>query len=543
MHARHPSAVSKRKPFKPCIFEFLEPRRLLTTFHGGDEFAFLDAQGNIEQVNFFGNITAEMIGASVQLDNTVKLVNLPGELNGAPINGGIGGGSGSQLIGNSEVNGTQTGVSALAADATGDVYYVTESTIQVNGPTGLVNQNILQISEVDPTTGLGTVVAEVSAQAVAAAAGRFTGANPMITGVTGAAFSPVNGDLFFVATGGTGNTPVLFSVDVTQGAGIGASLTASPGTFGSSAGAVAKVGAIAFDSTGTNSATLVAAINSGTSPQIVTIDPANTDALGNAVTPKVAGKAITTPITGLAFYPNTSANNNVTALTSNGGTSKVLSVNLSTGATTTLGNLPGNGQLQGQNPGDLTFDPALTDPFTGQSGALLGTDTGTKTLFFVDPAVRAGTESIFTFYVSESDFTGGITVAQVPTTNYISTGGAPLTNLASIPFTGDIGTLRVTNAQSGVLDTVNAPANSGDALLGAVTIQIGTVPNNDEPFLTAPVDTTFGVLPTNITTLHPGLIVAAGQNIGNFLFGGTVTGEVNIGAAINQFLLRMVAHG
>ncbi len=529
MHARHPSPVSKRKPFKPCILEFLEPRRLLTTFHGGDTFEFLDAQGNIERLKFFGNITAEVIGGAVQLDNTLKLVNLPGTLNGAPINGGIGGGSGSQLIGNSSVNGTATAVSALAADATGNVYYVTETPTTVAGPTGNVTQNIVQISMVDPTTGNSVVVAEVSAQAVAAAGGRFAGTNPMVTGISGAAFSPVDGKLYFVATGGTNNTPVLFSVDVTQqsSAAIGATLTAATGSFGSAPGTAAKVGAIAFDSTGTNSATLVAAINTGKSPMIVTIDPTDTDNLGTSITPTVAGKDITAPITGLAFYPNTSANNNVTALTNSTTKSQVLSVNLPTGAATILGNLPANGQKQGQNPGDLTYDAALTDPFTGQQGALLGTDTGTKTFFYVDPAIRSGTDSIFTIYVSQSDFTGGISIAEVPPLD--------VTPRPMEPFADTIGELRVTNAQTGLLNAVGAPGGTGEAFIGARTIQIGTVPNNDEPILTGQVTAPFGVLPANITTLHAGLIVAGGQNLGNFLLGGTLTGEVNIGGAINQF--------
>src|SRR5580698_6788962 len=82
MHARRSSAVSKRKLFSPYICEFLEPRRLLTTFtHAGNGaptiFDFEDYLGNIEQISFFGNITAEVIGAQVGADNLPHLINLP----------------------------------------------------------------------------------------------------------------------------------------------------------------------------------------------------------------------------------------------------------------------------------------------------------------------------------------------------------------------------------------------------------------------------------------------------------------------------------
>jgi hypothetical protein len=144
-------------------------------------------------------------------------------------------------------------------------------------------------------------------------------------------------------------------------------------------------------------------------------------------------------------------------------------------------------------------------------------------------------DSIFAIYVSQSDFTGGITVAQLPTTNIT---GTPITDLPTEPFNSSILQLRVNNAQTGLLQTVNAPANSGVALLGAVTQQEppdGTVPDNLEPILTASVNQSFGVLPPEITTLTSGLIVAAGQNLGNFYFGGTVLGNVQIGGAINNF--------
>jgi hypothetical protein len=148
-------------------------------------------------------------------------------------------------------------------------------------------------------------------------------------------------------------------------------------------------------------------------------------------------------------------------------------------------------------------------------------------------AAPAPLDSIFAIYVSQSDFTGGITVAQVPNSNFT----APVTHDPTEPFNSNIGQLRVNDAQTGNLITVDAPGGSGEALLGAVTQQepVGGTPDNDEPILTAPVNQAFGVLPSGISTLNAGLTVAAGQNLGNFYFGGTVTGNVQIGGAINNF--------
>ena len=135
--------------------------------------------------------------------------------------------------------------------------------------------------------------------------------------------------------------------------------------------------------------------------------------------------------------------------------------------------------------------------------------------------------SLFAIYVSQSDFTGGITVAQVPYD--------PATGIFgnTEPFTGSIGNLQVNDAQTGLL--INATfANTGAALLGARSISNVAAANN-LPILTLPVQQQFGVLPTSITELTSGLTVAPGNSMGNFLFGGTILGNVNIGGGIDTF--------
>jgi hypothetical protein len=140
-------------------------------------------------------------------------------------------------------------------------------------------------------------------------------------------------------------------------------------------------------------------------------------------------------------------------------------------------------------------------------------------------------DSLFAIYVSQSDFTGGITISQVPSSNFSVTDP---TDLAAIPFANTIGNISVTNAQSGAFNEVAAPGGSGEALLGAVTNPAAQgFPS--QPVLQLPVNQAFGVLPANITELSAGLTVAAGQNLGNFYIGGTVMGQVHLGGAINNF--------
>lgn len=529
MRLRRSTAPSKRvriSKLKRPIFELLEPRRLLTTLHGGDVFEFTDAQGNIERVRLFGDITAELIGAKIQADDTATLINLPGVLNGTPINGGLGAASGSQTIGSTSINGNNQSVPALASDTAGNLYYV--NVVGQAGPGGTVNA--AQISTVDPTTGAATVLGTVSAaQLNAASIGAF---GATLNDITSAAVSPIDGRLYFIAQGGTANTSILFSVDPMAGTAmaIQASLTAIPGTFNGG-----NISGLAFDQTGTNTANLFAVNNTGVtvggknSPSIFQVDLGNTNDLQNAVTPMLGTTAITNPIASLAFDPDTAQNNNVIAITSNAANSLVLNVNTQTGAAINLGALPATGQKQGQAPGGLTYDPTLVDPFTGTQGALLGTDTGTKTLFFVDAVNRQPLNTIFAFYVSEASEDSGISVAMVP--------AVTVTDRPMEPFSGTIGQLYVNSAQPGKLPFfVSAPANSGEALLGARTLQL--FPGQtifDQPITSLSVTTTFGVLPTSITTLNAGLIVAPGQTLGNFLFGGTVLGQVNIGGSIDEF--------
>src|SRR5688572_1682791 len=90
----HPAAVSRtrrsisdtpQRRQRAASVERLEARQLLTTVTGPGSFIFQDPRENFIQVNFFGNITAELIGAT---PGGGALTQMPGTLNGAPVNGG-----------------------------------------------------------------------------------------------------------------------------------------------------------------------------------------------------------------------------------------------------------------------------------------------------------------------------------------------------------------------------------------------------------------------------------------------------------------------
>ncbi|HEX5243201.1 MAG TPA: hypothetical protein VFW23_08035, partial [Tepidisphaeraceae bacterium] len=570
MPLRNPFRGSKqRKKFNRFIFEkdieALEPRRLLTTIHGGQSFEYQDINGAIDRVTALGHITAELIGASVDRGtNALTLLDLPGEMydtGGAvtPLNGGITAPQGVSVIGtivitdpfdaNGNVSGT---IGALASESNGTLYGVNVVIPQTTGGTGPTPPNLLQIVRIDSRNAAGTVVAEVHTQAIAAASvfSAFAGTSVQITGSTAAAFNPINGLLYFVATGGSNNTPVLFTIDV-NASDIAGSLRAIPGTFRSNGANVTNVGGMVFDQTSGGTARLVAALNIGANTQLATINAGNTDATWTEQFPVATGGI---PLVGIAirgdnpnqednvFYGLTGQggaaggggglNGNVAIaqaeevqITVNGGFANIVS--FGTLNTQPL-NLVNGGVQAGTveaNPGDLTYDPTLLDPFTNTIGALVGTDLTTHDLFILSPINRTPTTTLFAIYVFQSDSTGIISVATTPT--------PPATPRPMLPFSGSIGNVRIRNTPN----EVQAPQNSGAVLLGAKTIQIqNNNTSGDVPILSGTLDSAHGVFPGGAgTQVEAGLVVAPGQIMGKFLFGGTIMGQVIIHGSIDQF--------
>lgn len=577
MPLRNPFRGSKqRKKINRSRFIFekdieaLEPRRLLTTITGGQTFEYQDINGAIDRVTAVGNITAELIGASVdRSNNNLTLLDLPGNLYGrgggvTALNGGITAPAGVSRIGlisitdpfdaNGNVNGT---VSALATDNSGALYGVNVVIPQNNGTgtggTGPQLPNLLQIISIDSRNAAATVIAEVHAQAIldASVFSAFAGNNVQITDATAAAFNPITNLMYFVATGGSNNTPVLFTIDV-HAANVGGSLAAIPGTFQSRGPNATNVGGMVFDRTSGGTARLVAALNIGANTQLATINIGNSDSWSEQVPLTTGG----IPIVGLAIRndnPNQEDNvffgltggagnggagvaggNGVAGITA--GSEIQITVNANgTGSVVSFGalntqtiNLINGGTQQGtieSNPGDLTFDPVITDPFTGLPGALIGTDLTTHDLFIVSPINRTPTTTLFAIYIFQSDASGGISVATTP--------APPASPRPMLPFNGSIGNVRV----KGGNNEVQAPGNSGAVLLGAKTVQLANAANTgDNPILSGTLDRVHGVFPGGAgTNVEAGLVVAPGQIVGKFLFGGTIMGQVLIHGSIDQF--------
>ena len=432
---------------------------------------------------------------------------------------------------NGNVSGT---ISGLASDPAGNLYGV-NVVIPQNTTAGTGTGNLLQIVKLDSRNASGVVVAEVHTQAIIAAStfSAFAGTSPQIMGATAAAFSPVNGLLYFVATGGTNSTPVLFTIDVNS-SDIAGSLKAIPGTFRSNGANATDVGAITFDQTGVGQARLIAALNIGPNTQLATINPNNSDAWNNQIPLATGGN----PIVGLTIRgDNPNAVDNIffalagVATAGGGGGGGVAAggtpitagseIQITVTPGTNIANVvsfgplstsvitpgtPNATQTTESSPGDLTFDPTLVDFFTGQVGAMVGTDLTTHDLFIVSPINRTPTTTLFNIYVSQSDSTGTISVATTPP---LTTTPRPM-----LPFTGSIGSVRIRNT----VNEVTAPGNSGAVLLGTKTIQLtGNANTGDIPILSGSLDAAHGVLPGGIgTQVEAGLVVAQDRTLANF---------------------------
>jgi hypothetical protein len=144
-----------------------------------------------------------------------------------------------------------------------------------------------------------------------------------------------------------------------------------------------------------------------------------------------------------------------------------------------------------------------------------------------DAADGSGTD-LFAVYVKKANWNSSITVESI--TIDANTG-----RVTHRPFTGGI-PLTVSNARNGQDLSVNTPQNTGTAYLGARTKSInGQANSQDRPITSAILSGQIGVLPRSSGRLSAGLTVANGQDLGTFLFDGTVTGNVDVGGSMNLF--------
>src|SRR5439155_3830341 len=151
----------------------------------------------------------------------------------------------------------------------------------------------------------------------------------------------------------------------------------------------------------------------------------------------------------------------------------------------------------------------------------------------VSPADTNGRE-LFAIYVGTADWDSVISIQHVTLNNG---------QLTLDPFTGGV-QLNVTNARTGRNYPLATNGGSGQGFLGARTNQIsGINESENHPILSVDLPGQIGILPTDQGPWGAGLIVADGQDLGKFLFDGTISGNVDIGGSMNLFYAGNVLTG
>ena len=175
----HPSQRTRRKlaAASRWVAEALERRILLTTLQGGgvpghpvdDTLTFFGEDSTnqpfapvYETIKLFGNITAEVIGTNIDANNVTTLENIPGQLNGADVNGGFALDPGATPVGT-----LPNDIQSIAVDPTsGIIYGITLDVGTITVTTGTppmtmmmtVPYNTVNLVSIDPNTGATTPV-------------------------------------------------------------------------------------------------------------------------------------------------------------------------------------------------------------------------------------------------------------------------------------------------------------------------------------------------------------------------------------------------
>ncbi len=143
---------------------------------------------------------------------------------------------------------------------------------------------------------------------------------------------------------------------------------------------------------------------------------------------------------------------------------------------------------------------------------------------------------LFAIYVAQADWNSVISIEKVT----VDTNSGRIT---PTPFNGNI-TLNVTNARDGQPLSITAGNNTGTAYLGARTVQVNGQNNSDNrAILSANLAGQIGILPTDNGPWSAGLVVADGQDLGKFLFDGTITGNVDVHGSMNLFYAGQILTG
>lgn len=534
---RRPNSALRRDPAAALGcgrygIEHLEARTLLTTISGftDDVFEYRDEHDLVIRVKATGNIVAELIGAQVnRRTNEITLVNLPGDLNGQPVFGGIDPQGAVDPIGPVFIPPSGFGtIQAVAGAPNGELYAFNSVVV---GATSI--HQLVRLTPLPMPTVLGSVDGLVNGTVITEFTGTAGFGDPTQALVISGADVLPNGLIVFVARTGADSIG-LFTINPA----VPDSPPSFLGTLDVRPGAADDPLPVMTSIVALSNQQLVGVVNGENGVEesvLLEVDLAN-PTVSPDPTPIVNedGDAIGR-IVGLEQDLDTDELIAVQAGADNLVDDRVFQV--------FFGGLGGQrglafdlGPVGSATLTSLAFLPGYEDPFTGETrGSYVAFDAGSGTLVNVDVRDRLPAQFLWNVYVSQSDLTGQLSIGFVREFD-----ADPFPDPYIIrPFEGNVGVLRVLDAQTGDDFLVIPNENTGSVLLGAHSQNIDPdIPDEDLiPFEIAdlPASIDFGVVPAGISALRPGLIVEEGQDLGKFLLGGTFTGAVDARGSIDFF--------
>ncbi|MBL4700393.1 MAG: hypothetical protein JKX85_03965, partial [Phycisphaeraceae bacterium] len=305
-----------------------------------------------------------------------------------------------------------------------------------------------------------------------------------VLSLNGAEFSPIDGLLYIVAheTTETGERDFFYTIDTE--AGNASAIQNSLSRLNVSLANTPEgetIESIAFDQNGSSDTLFAYRVNSDSEGELVSFSPIRSDftqdslSLNRTVTVEYLGDNLNT-ISGLSFVdedPN-ATDSTLYAIENNGADSRLMTLDIATGVINVVGPLSDpddiNDQghpIRGESLGGLTYNPLLVNPFTGELGVLLATDTVTDELVYIDSRDRPPTSSLFQIYVAQASENSSIIIAPVADFDPAAVGDERIRPM--LPFEGSIGSLlvRPTNGTQDI--TISAADGTGSVYIGVRT--------------------------------------------------------------------------
>lgn len=362
---------------------------------------------------------------------------------------------------------------------------------------------------------------------------------------TGSSF---DGQLYFVSTDSAipKSTMYRMRVDLVGQAAIQNSIVAIPGNFGANA---KNITGLVWDQTSSNSARLIA--YDATTNALGEVNPDNTGTGGNVFTSGITLKdvAIATA-SDIEFAPDNplAAEEFVYVTSGTGPTASLLRVRLDALGSTLpsraleFGSLsdpddptPAD-QIRGEHIGDISWNGQILNPFTSELGVMLGTDTASDELVYIDTRNRFPRADAFAIYVSQASSDSSIVIGQIPYASFTPKKSPSIPDMT--PFENNGGVLRVIDAQNPGSPRIQVaiPTDSGAVYIGGRTQfdLVDTEENEkDLPILNGTLETALGIRPQNLDELPDSVeTVSAG-----ILAGSNLLGYVSTSSDFGQRLL------